>query len=56
MCRFKEKRVWERGGQAMEDRLLTVTVWGALEDNGMTGQQVRRWRLLMLAWEVSLDA
>jgi hypothetical protein len=44
----KEKSVGKRAVKAVEDCFLTVTVWEALEDNGMTGQQVRLWRLLML--------
>jgi len=35
--------------------LLMVTVWGALEDSEMTGQQVRLWRWLMLGLEARLD-
>jgi len=34
--------------------LLMVTVWGALEDSEMTGQQVHLWRLVMRGWEVRL--
>jgi hypothetical protein len=44
----KEKKCGKESGQAVEDCFLTVNVWEALEDNGMTGQQVRLWRLLML--------
>jgi hypothetical protein len=39
----------------MEERLLTVTVWRLLGDNGLTGQLVRLWRLVMLGWGVKLD-
>ena len=34
----KEKSGKE-SGQAMDERLLTVNVWGALGDSEMTGQQ-----------------
>jgi hypothetical protein len=38
----------------MEDCLRTVTLWGALGDSEMTGQQVRLWLGLMLVLEVRL--
>jgi hypothetical protein len=50
----KKEKVRERSGQAMEDCLLTVMLWGALGDNEMTGQHVRLWLGLMLALEVRL--
>jgi hypothetical protein len=54
-CRVQRRKVWEREWQALEDCLLTVIVWGALEDSEMTGQQVRLWRLVMRGWEARLD-
>jgi len=51
---FKEKSVGMESGQAMEDCLLTVMLWGALGDNERTGQQVRLWLGLMLVLEVRL--
>ena len=50
----KEKSGKE-SGQAMDERLLTVNVWGALGDSEMTGQQVRLGRWLMLDLEARLD-
>jgi hypothetical protein len=51
----KKKKCGKESGQAMEDRLLAVTLWCALGDSEMTGQQVRLWRWLMLGLEVRLD-
>jgi len=50
-----KKKFGKESGQAIEEGLLTVTLWGALEDNEMTGQQVRLWRCLRLGLEVRLD-
>jgi hypothetical protein len=51
---FERKRGWE-GERSSDGNLLAVTVWGALEDSEMTGQQVRLWRSLMLGWGERLD-
>jgi hypothetical protein len=51
----KRKKCGRESGQATEDCLLTVTLWGALGDSEMTGQQVRLWLCLMLGLEGRLD-
>jgi hypothetical protein len=51
----KGKNVGKRSVALWTIVLLMVTVWVALGDSEMTGQQVRPWRLVKRGWEVRLD-
>jgi hypothetical protein len=48
-----ERKKCGKGRGRVVDCLLTVTLWCALVDSEMTGQQVRQQRWAMRGWEVS---